>query len=104
MTTFPHGPSHRWARAPARGRAAYALVKGSEERARGSQDRPRRGDVPACWRLLGRRREHAGHRGGLLKLTAAGDKRLERARPRPHGSLGGLLPVSRVSHLCGQYS
>lgn len=25
-------------------------------------------------------------------------------RRRPHGSLGGLPPVSRVSHLCGQYS
>ena len=25
-------------------------------------------------------------------------------RGRPHGSLGGLPPVSRVSHLCGQYS
>ena len=24
-------------------------------------------------------------------------------RRRPHGSLGGLPPVSRVSHLCGQY-
>ena len=32
------------------------------------------GDIPACWRLLGRRREHAGHRGGLLQLHAAGDK------------------------------
>ena len=25
-------------------------------------------------------------------------------RRRPHGSLGGLLPVSRVSDLCGRYS
>ena len=25
-------------------------------------------------------------------------------RRRPHGSLGGLPPVSRVSHLCGEYS
>ena len=25
-------------------------------------------------------------------------------RRRPHGSLGGLPPISRVSHLCGQYS
>ena len=25
-------------------------------------------------------------------------------RRRPHGSLGGLPPVSRVLHLCGQYS
>ena len=25
-------------------------------------------------------------------------------RRRPHGSLGGLPPVSRVSHLCGQYN
>ena len=25
-------------------------------------------------------------------------------RRRPHGSLGGLPPVSRVSRLCGQYS
>ena len=25
-------------------------------------------------------------------------------RRRPHGSLGGLPPVSRVSHVCGQYS
>ena len=25
-------------------------------------------------------------------------------RRRPHGSLGGLPPVSRVSHLCGQYT
>jgi len=25
-------------------------------------------------------------------------------RRRPHGSLGGLPPVSCVSHLCGQYS
>ena len=25
-------------------------------------------------------------------------------RHRPHGSLGGLPPVSRVSHLCGQYT
>ena len=25
-------------------------------------------------------------------------------RRRPHGSLGGLPPVSRVSHLCGHYS
>ncbi|MQA00099.1 MAG: transposase, partial [Dehalococcoidia bacterium] len=25
-------------------------------------------------------------------------------RRRPHGSLGGRPPVSRVSHLCGQYS
>ena len=24
-------------------------------------------------------------------------------RRRPHGSLGGLPPISRVSHLCGQY-
>ena len=25
-------------------------------------------------------------------------------RRRPHGSLGGRPPVSRVSHLCGQYT
>ncbi len=25
-------------------------------------------------------------------------------RRRPHGSLGGLPPISRVSHVCGQYS
>jgi transposase InsO family protein len=25
-------------------------------------------------------------------------------RRRPHGSLGGLPPISRVSHLCGQYT
>ena len=25
-------------------------------------------------------------------------------RRRPHGSLGGLPPVSRVSHLCSQYN
>ena len=25
-------------------------------------------------------------------------------RRRPHGSLGGLPPVSRVSHVCGQYT
>jgi transposase InsO family protein len=25
-------------------------------------------------------------------------------RRRPHGSLGGRPPISRVSHLCGQYS
>lgn len=25
-------------------------------------------------------------------------------RRRPHGSLGGLPPISRVSHLCGQYN
>jgi hypothetical protein len=25
-------------------------------------------------------------------------------RRKPHGSLGGLPPVSRVSHLCGQYT
>jgi transposase InsO family protein len=24
-------------------------------------------------------------------------------RRRPHGSLGGRPPISRVSHLCGQY-
>ncbi|MCY4114479.1 MAG: integrase core domain-containing protein [Chloroflexi bacterium] len=25
-------------------------------------------------------------------------------RRRPHGALGGLPPISRVSHLCGQYT
>jgi transposase InsO family protein len=25
-------------------------------------------------------------------------------RRRPHGSLGGRPPISRVSHLCGQYT
>ena len=72
------------------------LPRGCPVTRAGPQGRPGAGDIPACWRLLGRQREHAGHRGGLLKLHAAGDKRLERARARP--------PVSRVSHLCGQYS
>ena len=33
-------------------------------RARGGPKGRPGGDIPACWRLLGRRREHAGHRAG----------------------------------------